>query len=153
MGLPRFDAVRLASTDRIPGSNGRTLPAALIVGAGAFAFRILSLRGLPNDHYMPPAWAQQILFSDVSASLGDQELMIERLTTHRVPVVLIIERSREQSAAAYPRLYEYLRSAYAPAGRFDHYDGSEITVAVHRNLKATSAFAPEGWPCGFNEAG
>lgn len=83
----------------------------------------------------------------------DQELMIARLTNHRVPIVLINERSREQFAAAYPRLHEYLRSAYAPAGRFDHYDGSEITVAVLRNLKASGAFEPEGWPCGFNEAG
>jgi hypothetical protein len=86
-------------------------------------------------------------------SLRDQDLMIARLTKHRVPIVLINERSREQFAAAYPRLHDYLRSAYAPAGHFDHHDGSEITVAVLRNLKASGAFEPEGWPCGFNEAG
>src|SRR5688572_22475082 len=48
-----------------PGGDRRVLAAALLAGSGAFAFRILALRGLPNDHYMHLAWAQQVLFSDL----------------------------------------------------------------------------------------
>jgi hypothetical protein len=81
----------------------------------------------------------------------DQDLMMERLAKHRVPIVLVNEDSRGQFAAAYPLLDEYLQWAYAPGGRFVHYDGSRITIAVHRSLRAARAFGPEGWPCGFDD--
>ena len=38
---------------------------ALMSGAIAFVYRLLSLRGLPNDHYMHLAWSHQLLFGDV----------------------------------------------------------------------------------------
>ena len=82
----------------------------------------------------------------------DQELMLARLTKHRVPIVLINEDTHAEFADAYPRLDEYLSAEYRPAGRFRHNDGSTIIVAVRHDLEATGAFEPEGWPCGFDSA-
>ena len=31
----------------------------------AFGFRFITVRDLPNDHYMHLAWAQQVLFGQV----------------------------------------------------------------------------------------
>ena len=39
--------------------------AAVLIGVAAFAFRLLSQRGLSNDHYMHMAWAQQVLLGDL----------------------------------------------------------------------------------------
>jgi hypothetical protein len=82
-------------------------------------------------------------------STRDQERMIARLVNHRVPVALINETTRAEFADAYPRVDEYLRSAYRTAGHFQHRDGSDITIAVRDDLQPTGAFEPEGWPCGF----
>jgi hypothetical protein len=82
-------------------------------------------------------------------STRDQELMIERLVKHRVPVALINETTRAQFVDAYPRVDAYLRMAYRSAGRFRHRDGSDITIAVRDDLQPLGAFGPEGWPCGF----
>lgn len=38
---------------------------AMLVGALAAIFRLLSLRGLPNDHYMHMVWAQQLLSGEL----------------------------------------------------------------------------------------
>src|SRR5688572_13571002 len=85
-------------------------------------------------------------------TVRDQELMLERLTNHRVPIVLINESSHTQFAGAYPRVDAYLSAEYRAAGHFRHHDGSDIIVAVRRDLTATGAFEPEGWPCGFDQA-
>ena len=82
-------------------------------------------------------------------SARHQDLMIERLLNHRVPVALINETTRAEFAGAYPRVDAYLRTAYRTVGRFQHRDGSDITIAVRDDLQPTGAFEPEGWPCGF----
>jgi len=41
------------------------ITAAAALGVLAFAFRLVTLRGLSNDHYMHLAWAQQLLFGEL----------------------------------------------------------------------------------------
>jgi hypothetical protein len=82
-------------------------------------------------------------------SESDQQQMIHRVEEHRVPIALFNEDQHEEFARAYPLFAEHLRAAYMPVGEFEHYDGSRVTVAVDRRLKATRAFEPYGWPCGF----
>lgn len=46
-----------------PRARAHALGVAL--GIAAFAFRLITLRDLTNDHYMHLAWAQQLLFGDL----------------------------------------------------------------------------------------
>jgi hypothetical protein len=46
-------------------SRRRVLALAAAMGALAFAFRLVTLRDLTNDHYMHLAWAQQLLFGEL----------------------------------------------------------------------------------------
>lgn len=87
------------------------------------------------------------------ATEEDQRQMLARLEHQRVPIVLINESRREEFAAAFPRLDAYLRTHYAGAGRFAIYDGSEITVAARRDLRATRSWGADQWPCGFEREG
>ena len=80
---------------------------------------------------------------------ADQQLVIARLDRNRVPIVLINESTRPEFAAAYPREDEYLRRLYVPSGQFTIRDGSTISIAIRRGLKATGTYGAEGWPCRF----
>lgn len=42
-----------------------SLGVAAATGVAAFGYRVLSLHGLPNDHFMHMAWAQQVLAGDL----------------------------------------------------------------------------------------
>jgi hypothetical protein len=53
-----------ADIDR-PGPPWLAVVAGLLVGVFAFAFRLLTLRGLPNDHYVYLSAAQQILLGEI----------------------------------------------------------------------------------------
>jgi hypothetical protein len=79
----------------------------------------------------------------------DQAQMLSWLRAQRVPVALVNESRREEFVTAYPRVDEYIRANYADAGRFSIYDGSDITVAVRRDLRATGSWGPDAWPCHF----
>lgn len=95
-------------------------------GAGLPSFQV------PHSHTMPE----------------DQAQMIARLDRDAVPIVLINESARSEFAAAYPQLEEYLRTHYSsPSGEFTIYDGSLISIAVRRGLRATSTYGSEAWPC------
>src|SRR5262245_28984802 len=49
-----------------PRSRRRTVRlTAAALGVVAFGFRLVTLRGLSNDHYMHLAWAQQLLFGQL----------------------------------------------------------------------------------------
>jgi hypothetical protein len=45
--------------------TARIATAAAALGVIAFGFRLVTLRGLSNDHYMHLAWAQQLLFGEL----------------------------------------------------------------------------------------
>jgi len=87
---------------------------------------------------------------DAFTTAHDQERMLERIRHDRIPIVLINESRNEEFAKAYPDVERYLRAEYVPAGHFDIRDGSHITIAIHRTLKGSRTYEPEGWPCGFD---
>ena len=86
---------------------------------------------------------------DAFTTAHDQALMLARLRKERVPIVLINETRREEFANAYRDVDTYLTQEYVRAGRFQIHDGSDVTIAIHRDLKADRAYGAEGWPCGF----
>lgn len=53
-----------ATQHRAP-RRGVVVGAACLIALATFGFRFLSLRGLPNDHYMHLAWAQQLLSGEI----------------------------------------------------------------------------------------
>lgn len=66
-GCPREIPVRAVSlAAALKRSRSLSVPVtAACLAAGAFAFRILTLRSLSNDHYIYLAWAQQVLAGEV----------------------------------------------------------------------------------------
>lgn len=86
---------------------------------------------------------------DAFTGAHDQARMLERIRGERIPVVLINEGRNDEFAKAYPAVERHVRDAYVPVGKFIIRDGSLITVAISRDLKATGSYDPEGWPCGF----
>jgi hypothetical protein len=86
---------------------------------------------------------------DAFTTAHDQARMLERIRSERIPVVLINEGRSDEFAKAYPEVDRHIRDAYVPVGNFKIRDGSLITVAIGRELKSTSTYDPEGWPCGF----
>lgn len=117
LGAPRY-AMRLARRVR---ARPESRPVAVGVAAGGlgvivFAFRFLTLRDFPNDHYMYLAWAQQLLFGALPSRdfvdpgypltytlsaliqrgwpgpLGEAVFTIAMLSTAVAVLVLVVER-------------------------------------------------------------
>jgi hypothetical protein len=86
---------------------------------------------------------------DAFTTAHDQARMLERIRRERIPVVLINESRNDEFAKAYPEVERHIRDAYVAVGNFKIRDGSLITVAIGRDVKTTTAYNPEGWPCGF----
>ena len=86
---------------------------------------------------------------DAFTTAHDQELMLARLRQPRVPIVLINETRQMEFASAYPLVSDYLQREYASAGHFQIRDGSDIAIAIRRDLKSGGTSGEERWPCGF----
>jgi len=87
---------------------------------------------------------------DAFTSRDDQDLMLARMRAERIPVILINETRAKEFADAYGEVDRYLRQEYAAAGRFQIRDGSEISIAIRRDLKPERTYGAERWPCGFD---
>ena len=74
---------------------------------------------------------------DAFTGLDDQRLMLARMRAERIPIVLINET-------------RYLKQEYVPSGHFQIHEGSEVTIAIRRDLKAGRTYGAERWPCGFD---
>jgi hypothetical protein len=96
--------------------------------------------------------AGHALFLPPDAFTGreDQELMLARMRAGRIPVVLINETRGKEFAEAYGEVDRYLRQEYVAAGHFQIRDGSEITIAIRRDLKPQRTYGAERWPCDFD---
>ena len=91
-----------------------------------------------------------VLPPDAFTTIDDQRLMLARMRAEHIPVVLINETRRDEFAGAYGEVDRYLRQEYAPAGHFQIRDGSDVTVAVRRDLKPERTYGAGRWPCGFD---
>jgi hypothetical protein len=87
---------------------------------------------------------------DAFTTSHDQERMIARMRRQRLPIVLINETRRKEFAEAYGEVDRYLQQEYQAAGHFGIREGSDITIAVRRNLKPEGTYGAERWPCGFD---
>lgn len=84
----------------------------------------------------------------------DQEFMLARLEKERPPIALVNKTLSEAFRRAYPMVDTYVEEHYAEAASYRHYDDAEIAIEIRNDLRATSAFGSERWPCGLviNEA-
>jgi len=87
---------------------------------------------------------------DAFTTIDDQNLMLARMRAERIPVVLINETRRKEFADAYGEVDRYLQREYATAGHFQIREGSDVTIAVRRDLKPERTYGAERWPCGFD---
>ena len=87
---------------------------------------------------------------DAFTTIDDQHLMLARMRAERIPVVLINETRRKEFAGAYGEVDRYLQQEYASAGHFPIREGSEVTIAVRRDLRPAGTYGTERWPCGFD---
>jgi hypothetical protein len=78
---------------------------------------------------------------------ADQALMVSRLEQHQPPVVLINESRRPEFSAAYPRVDEYLREHYTPAGEFTIRDSSTVSIGARRGFSPVGVYGDGKWPC------
>lgn len=76
-----------------------------------------------------------------------QERMIARLESEFVPIVLINESRWDEFHQSYGLLAEYLTTHYEASGRYTAYDDSVIVISRRRDLRATSTYGSENWPC------
>jgi hypothetical protein len=86
---------------------------------------------------------------DAFTTPHDQELMLARIRQQRVPIALINETRRMEFARAYGEVDRYLQQEYVPAGHFQIREGSEVTIAIRRDVEPEKTYGPERWPCGF----
>lgn len=86
---------------------------------------------------------------DAFTTPRDQEFMLARLRHERPPIALINNTLAEAFARAYPLVDGYIRENYVEAATYRHYDDSVIAIATRKDLRATSTFGTEGWPCGL----
>lgn len=105
-----------------------------------------SRRGFAGGHAIP-------LPPRAFTSEDDQRRMLDRIVSERVPLVLINETRAEQFATAYPLLDRYVRDHYTPAGGLTIRDGSEITIAIKKDVVATGQYGEASWPCVTSAAG
>ncbi len=90
---------------------------------------------------------------DAFTTRHDQELMLARMRRQRIPIVLINETRRKEFASAYGEVDRYLRQEYVPSGHFEIREGSDVIIAMRRDLKPERTYGAERWPCGFDKRG
>jgi hypothetical protein len=87
---------------------------------------------------------------DAFTTRHDQQRMLARMRRQRIPIVLINETRRKEFADAYGEVDSYLQQQYRAAGHFQIHEGSDVTIAVRRDLKPERTYGAERWPCGFD---
>ena len=87
---------------------------------------------------------------DAFTTRHDQELMLARMGRQRIPIVLINETRRQEFASAYGEVDRYLRQEYVPSGHFEIREGSDVIIALRRDLKPERTYGADRWPCGFD---
>ena len=68
----------------------------------------------------------------------------------RIPIVLINETRRKEFASAYGEVDRYLRQEYVPSGHFEIREGSDVIIALRRDLKPERTYGADRWPCDFD---
>jgi hypothetical protein len=106
----------------------------------------LLVTGVQPEYYLFAGrpFAGGLVLYRAFSTVPDQELVISRLQSRSVPVVLI----HPGDPGAYPVLDGYLHEHYVPVGDTMGVRLS-LTVAVHRDFRATRSDEVTGWPCGL----
>ncbi len=82
----------------------------------------------------------------------DQEFMVSRLREERPPIALVDKTRIEEFRRAYPMVDAYIGEHYTQAASYRHYDNDEIAIEIRNDLRATSTFGSQDWPCGLVSA-
>lgn len=138
--------------------------------SGEFPPAVLYLRSCTTSHdYLLLTWSspEYYFFTQRRFAAGhsmflppraftterDQEFMIARLTKEQPPIALVNKTRAEEFRRSYPMVDDYIRERYTQAASFRHYDNDEIAIEIRNDLRSTSMFGSEGWPCGLVRSG
>ena len=83
------------------------------------------------------------------SSERDQTLALERLQHQYVPVVLINERDYGEFQQAFSMIAHHIATHYERRGQFTIREGSQVLIAVRKDLRPRRTFGDERWPCDF----
>lgn len=114
--------------------------------------RVFMTWSAPEFYYFarrPFGSGNALLLPGTLSGQADQRQMVQRLETERVPVVLVNESRLAEFEGSFPLLAGFIRERYATRGRFTIRDGSEIALAIRRDLSANRTFGEDEWPCEF----
>lgn len=160
----------IVSKIRSTQQDGAMWPwAAFWPNSGDFPRAVLYLRACTSpDAYVLLTWAspEYFFFSqrrfasghsmflppDAFTTPRDQAFMVSRLELERPPIALVDNTRGEQFHRAYPLVDDWIAAHYTPAATYRHYDGDEIAIAIRNDLRPTTSFGDEGWPCGLQSA-
>ncbi len=128
-------AVRYLSTCTLPGAY-------VLMTWPSPEYYFFSQRRFAAGHsmFLPPA---------AFTTERDQQFMLARLTQERPPIALVNRTTIAAFERAYPRVHTYIVNNYTDAATYRHYDDSTIAIAVRNDLRASSYYGTEGWPCGL----
>jgi hypothetical protein len=88
-----------------------------------------------------------VFHANLGAAAAEQELIVGRLRTQRVPVAILPVDQADEIERVYPRVKEYLDGRYAVAKESRFGEGRPIRVLVDRTVEAAHVDAELDLPC------
>jgi hypothetical protein len=81
------------------------------------------------------------------AAPQQQALTVRRLTTERVPFVLLPAAMRDHFQQVFTEVWHYIEMNYIPMTTVD-VDGDPVEILIDESRQpARSVYQPTGWPC------
>lgn len=132
------------------GSTGIRALTRYVHECTAPADRVLALHFLPELFFYSErgfAGGQVYLLIDWHSSVQDQRLTVARLSSERVPVVIVDVSTRDLVWAHFPVVAEYVGEHYVQVAESTFGGDTEYGVLTDRRLTSSSTYEGLGLPC------
>src|SRR5688572_284670 len=109
-------------------------------------YYFFSQRGFAAGHAM---------FSSAAAfaTAKDDDKMVARIRSERVPLVFRNEGSQDGFARAHPKLNAFIDDHYTWFDQVSLRDGSVVRMGVRRDLQSNTPYQGRTWPCRLSDGG
>lgn len=132
------------------GSTGIRALTRYVHECTAPADRVLALHFLPELFFYSErgfAGGQVYLLIDWHSSVRDQRLTVARLSSERVPVVIVDVSTRDLVWAHFPVVADYVGEHYVQVAESTFGGDTEYSVLTDRRLTSSSTYERLGLPC------